>query len=161
MTGLFFPIRLTHENARLPSQEPGDVGFDLFAVEDTYLQPRGITEVRTGIALAGPPELVTLPSGVVMTPFLKVEGRSGLALTGVFPVGGIIDPSFRGEIRVLLFCLEGSSYDPKMVCEGDRIAQLVCYMTLSTSDAFPVGFVKSEESVPSSRGDKGFGSSGR
>jgi dUTP pyrophosphatase len=94
---------------------------------------------------------------VGIVPFFKIEGRSGLASKGIFPVGGIIDPSYRGEICVLLFNSTESSCSFN---SGDRVAQLVCYHSLAPLEGSQVTFEIVDDVVSTDRGDKGFGSSG-
>jgi dUTP pyrophosphatase len=50
-----------------------------------------------------------------------VEDRSGLALRGLTTLAGVIDPGYRGEIKVVLTNLSAS---PIEIREGDRVAQL-------------------------------------
>jgi dUTP pyrophosphatase len=66
---------------------------------------------------------------------------------------GLIDPGYRGEVKVALVNL-----DPEQdyeIQKGDRIAQLVV-IALTPSE-----FSLVEELPPASRGDGGFGSTGR
>ncbi len=101
----------------LPSQQhPDDAGYDLHAREDaTIAAGGGRALVPTGIALA-------VPSGCAGL----VLPRSGLALRhGVTCLNspGLIDPLYRGEIKVLLVNTDPT--DDYTVHRGDRIAQLV------------------------------------
>lgn len=143
-------VKLTHPNARVPCQSrSGDVGFDLYPVEDVTLEKRSVTKVHTGVYLADEP-----PRIESRTTFLKIEGRSGLALKGVFPVGGIVDPTYRGELVVLL---HNSASDDYVIEKGKACAQLVLYSVLTSDDG--VVFVSTDESKSSVRGESGFGSS--
>ena len=72
---------------------------------------RGSTAaVPTGIAMEFPPTHGAL-----------VEDRSGLAVRGVTTLAGVIDPGYRGEIRVVMTNLNAA---PVEIKAGDRIAQL-------------------------------------
>lgn len=143
-----------HSDAVLPTPKPGDVGFDLSSVEDVICcHPGRVAKIPTGLALAKP--MITQDNNSL---FFKVEGRSGLASKGLFPVGGIIDPSYRGEIAVLLF---NSTDAPYVISKGDRIAQLVCYNVLAPNENIGVKFIETEELQASERADSGFGSSGK
>jgi dUTP pyrophosphatase len=101
----------------LPAQQHADdAGYDLHARVDATLDAGGGRAlVPTGIALA-------VPSGFAGF----VLPRSGLALRhGITCLNapGLIDPLYRGEIKVLLV-----NTDPAheyTVHRGDRIAQLV------------------------------------
>jgi len=86
---------------------------------------------------------------------MKVEGRSGLSVKGVFPVGGIIDPTYRGEIGIVLANVSGKDYK---IAQGDRIAQLVVYVV---NTSFSLNMVEVDAITPNyERGEQGFGSSG-
>jgi dUTP pyrophosphatase len=101
----------------LPRQQhTDDAGYDLHARESVELAARGGRAlVPTGLAVA-------IPSGCAGF----VLPRSGLALKhGVTCLNtpGLIDPLYRGELKVLLV-----NTDPERaytVERGDRIAQLV------------------------------------
>ena len=152
-------LKRIHPNAKLPEQAVGDVGFDVSCVED-FVAPAGkVTKVSTGLQPAESIEPLLLENKVLATPFMKIEGRSGLASNGVFPVGGIVDPRYRGEIKVALF----NSTDEDMHFKaGDRVAQFVIYYTLANAGTHTkVAFLETDTVTETDRGDKGFGSSGR
>jgi dUTP pyrophosphatase len=92
----------------------GDLAADLFAAEAATLAPAGepgcTQAIRTGLALE-------LPS----THGALVEDRSGLALRGITTLAGVIDPGYRGELKIVLSNL---SAEPHIVAPGHRIAQL-------------------------------------
>jgi dUTP pyrophosphatase len=148
-----------NENAKLPTKAHGDdVGYDLYALEDVVLDPQEVTKVRTGIAYGGFDALNHGTANFVAV-FPKIEGRSGLASKGIFPVGGIVDPGYRGEIAVMLFNSvrlnsNGSPSTAFKIEAGDRIAQIVFYMTAQPDVS--IGELKQSE-----RGDAGFGSTGK
>ena len=81
--------------ARLPSRaHDGDAGLDLFALDETTLEPGARESVSTGIAV----EIEAGHAGLVVP-------RSGLALRhgiSVVNAPGLIDAGYRGELRVLL-----------------------------------------------------------
>ena len=156
---LSIKFKLTHSDAILPkAAKEGDIGFDLYAVEDFYLFPQTTGVIKTGLTLAG------FSDAPHASWFMKVEGRSGLASKGIFPVGGIIDPSYRGEIGVILFNSNPNPTNPNCVptpykiTKGDRIAQLVLYSVISGGEVL---FKQTEEIEETQRGDSGFGSSGK
>ena len=134
------------EQAQTPAQaHPGDAGWDLYASEAASIAPGNRLAVGTGIAIAVPEG----HAGLVLP-------RSGLAAKhGVTLVNapGLIDPGYRGEVRVLLL-----NTDPEAtfdVAVGDRIAQLLL-VRFEPVDANEV-----EELDVTDRGEGGFGSSGR
>jgi dUTP pyrophosphatase len=102
--------------------------------------------VPTGIAVALPPGVCGL-----------VLPRSGLAARhgiGVVNGPGLIDPEYRGEVKVVLV---NHGSEPWSAAAGDRIAQL-----LLTPFHSPV--VEVVDELPPSADDRGvggFGSSGR
>lgn len=141
------------ETAKLPKPpEYGNVGWDIFSDQDISLTPGTTKKISTNIQLASFEQRGFSGNQLV---YMKIEGRSGMASKGVFPVGGIIDPNYRGEIGVVLTYNNrfGDNYDIK---KGDRIAQLVFYETAGIID-----MSLTEEIQETNRGSSGFGSSGR
>ena len=140
------PFTRLSEAARPPSRaHDGDAGFDLHAAEDALIGPGERASVGTGIALAIPEG----HAGLVLP-------RSGLAARhgiGVVNAPGLIDPEYRGEVRVLL--LNTDLNEPFEVGVGDRIAQLliVRFETPELSEQLALDATR--------RGEGGFGSSGR
>ena len=111
------PIRRLDPDLPLPSQQHAhDAGYDLHAREDVTLSAGGGRAiVPTGVAVAIPPGW----AGLIMP-------RSGLALRhGITCLNtpGLIDPLYRGELKVLLVNTDPT--DDYTVQRGDRIAQLV------------------------------------
>ena len=122
----------------------GDAGLDLCASGSFCIAPGERVLIPTGIAVA-------IPKGFAGF----VQPRSGLAVRsglGLVNSPGLIDSHYRGEIKVIAINLDSSS--PIEISHGDRIAQLVIQ---------PVQTVVVDE-VPeldaTTRGDKGFGSTG-
>lgn len=104
-------------DAILPGQgHDDDAGYDLCANEAIGIAAGGGRAlVRTGLAVAIPPG----HAGLVLP-------RSGLALKhGITVVNapGLIDPQYRGEVKILLLNTDPTT--PYEVRRGDRIAQLV------------------------------------
>jgi dUTP pyrophosphatase len=140
-------LRFTKLNAAatLPTRaHDSDAGLDLYAAESARISPGGRVSVGTGLAVAIPEGM----AGLVLP-------RSGLALrNGIALVNspGLIDPGYRGEVRVLLLNTDSTTDFP--IAPGDRIAQLLLVPTVPASprqaDALDVTV----------RGTAGFGSSG-
>lgn len=137
---------------RLPTRaHETDVGYDIYAhmLSETgqpitrTVQLRGVTPIPTGL-------VVRPPDGY----YVQVCSRSGLAARGLFVANapGIVDPSYIGEIVVLMF---NGSHENQYVKHGDRIAQLVLAPAIYAQVAELRARPKSSE-----RGDAGFGSSG-
>ena len=134
-----FQVRLLRPAAQPPARtRPGDAAYDLRCAEGFSLWPRERATVATGIA------------GLVVP-------RSGLAAShGISVVNGpgLIDPNYRGEIRVVLVNHGDARFEAHA---GDRIAQLLLVPFLA-----PHACVVAElPPSPDDRGENGFGSSGR
>lgn len=140
------PVAKLDPRAELPKRaHEGDAGLDLYACEEAHVGPGERWSVGTGVAV----EIPEGHAGLVLP-------RSGLARDhGIALVNapGLIDAGYRGELRVLL--LNTDPAETFRVSPGDRIAQLVV-----TPIALPEP-VEAPELADSSRGDGGFGSSGR
>jgi dUTP diphosphatase len=133
------------DKATLPTRaHDNDAGLDLYAAEGARIGPGQRVSVGTGLAVAIPGGL----AGLVLP-------RSGLALKhGVALVNspGLIDPGYRGEVRVLLLNTDASS--EFRLKAGDRVAQL---LLVPIATASPLEADSLDSSV---RGAGGFGSSG-
>ena len=140
-------VRLLHPAARPPARtRHGDAGYDLRCVEGFSLWPGERATVPTGVAIALPPET----AGLVL-PRSGLAARYGISLVNS---PGLIDPNYRGEVRVVMFNGGAERFEAQ---PGDRIAQLLL-VPFYAPEALVV-----EELPPSEydRGVNGFGSSGR
>lgn len=164
-------LKRMHDDVQLPTQSEGDVGFDLRASGDIVLNSMTVTKVSTGLQLADDPGTFWLQPdltkvdnhydtvSVPLRSLLKIEGRSGLASRGIWPVGGIVDPSYRGELGVMLY---NSTQTDVKISKGDRIAQLVWYPVLATHHEYTFQLINDVNDVKlTQRGENGFGSTGR
>jgi dUTP pyrophosphatase len=139
--------KLLHPAARLPERSrSGDAGYDLRCVDSFTLWSGERALVPTGVAIA-------LPAGLAG----MVLPRSGLAHRhGVTCLNspGLVDPNYRGELKVVLI---NHGAEPFHAQPGDRIAQLLLVPFLAAT------LVAVGELPPGgdSRGEAGFGSSGR
>jgi dUTP pyrophosphatase len=118
----------------------GDLAADLYAVAGATLEAGATVAVATGIALEFP-----------STHGALVEDRSGLAVRGVTTLAGVIDPGYRGEIKVVVTNLGTVAVEVKA---GDRIAQLRIVQRIEAR------FEEVSELVEAPRGVNGFGSTG-
>jgi dUTP pyrophosphatase len=143
--GVRIKVRKLHAEAQLPRYAHtglfGDLAADLYAVAGTTLAAGATLPVATGIAMEFP-----------ATHGALVEDRSGLAVRGVTTLAGVIDPGYRGEIKVVMTNLSASGVEIKA---GDRIAQLRIVRRIEAE------FEEVTELVEASRGAAGFGSTGR
>ena len=130
--------------ARLPQYAHrgpfGDLAADISALEPVELAPGEIKALRTGLAFEFPPEFGAL-----------VEDRSGLALRGICTLAGVIDPGYRGELKVVLSNLGIECF---RINPGDRIAQLRVVRRLE------VEFTEADSLNSTERAGRGFGSTG-
>lgn len=134
-----------HPLATVPNYaNPLDAGLDLFAVDTTEIAPGETKLIKTGIAIALPPNTEA-----------QIRPRSGLALKHSITVlnsPGTIDAGYRGEIGIILINHGQSSFKvmPKM-----KIAQMVI------APIVRVNITVVTELEDSVRGTKGFGSTGK
>lgn len=139
-------VKKLHEDAKLPqyATQFGDSGADVFAIRDYEIKPGERVLVKTGIAIA-------LSDGYEC----QVRSKSGLALKKglmVLNSPGTVDNSYRGEVGVIICNLSNETH---IIEKGDKVAQLVIV---------PVGqaiFLQVDELDTTSRGNGGFGSTGK
>jgi len=126
---------------------PLSAGMDLCAClegKEVVLEPGTWQLIPTGIAIA-------LPEGYEA----EVRPRSGLALkhgVTLLNAPGTVDADYRGEVGCIMINL---GQEPFVIEDGDRIAQLVIHQVCRAE------LEEAEELPASSRGDGGFGHTGR
>lgn len=120
--------------------EFGDLAADLYASVGVTLAAGSTQAVPTGIAMEFP-----------STHGALVEDRSGLAMRGVTTLAGVIDPGYRGEIKIVVTNLSPTAVEIK---PGDRIAQLRIVQRIEAT------FEEVSELGEAARGAGGFGSTG-
>lgn len=138
------------DGATVPfKKEPTDAGFDLTAV-DYVIDDFGNAEYMTGLA-------VEIPKGYagLLFPRSSISRHSLMLANSV----GVIDSSYRGEIKLKFKPTKdfqgGKGLLRTMYDIGDRIGQLIII-------PYPeIEFVEAEELTETSRGEGGFGSTGR
>ncbi|MCI5911377.1 MAG: dUTP diphosphatase [Oscillospiraceae bacterium] len=136
-----------NENAIIPERKTElSAGFDLCACidEDVVIHSGEIKKIGTGLAVE--------PSdkNVVLLVFARsgIASKNGVTLANSV---GVIDSDYRGEIIVPLI---NNGKEDFTITKNMRMAQLVCMPVL-----FPESVEKTELS-DTSRGTKGFGSTG-
>jgi len=129
-------FKLLTKDARLPTRKhEGDVGFDIYSIENTVIPPGHWKIVHTGIQLAD------MPGNI----FVQVWPKSGLdAKEGITVGAGIIDSGYRGEVLVLLRNLSGFNFH---LAAGDPIAQLIFLPRLDVEVARGEEIVDTERSA--------------
>ncbi len=134
-----------HPAAQLPKYAHtgafGDLAADVYAVEGVAIAAGATVAVPTGIAMEFP-----------STHGALVEDRSGLAVRGVTTLAGVIDPGYRGELKVVVTNLSAATVEVKA---GERIAQLRIVRRIEAQ------FEEVAELAEAARGAAGFGSTGR
>jgi dUTP pyrophosphatase len=139
------PVMLLHDQARLPQRAyEHDAAYDLFAAEGCELPPLGRAVIGTGVALGLPPHVAALT-----LPRSGLAARHGISIVNA---PGLIDPGYRGEVRIIL--LNTDSAATFTVQAGERIAQLL-FLPLTA-----VTLTQAAALDTTQRGAQGFGSSG-
>ena len=139
---VYFTDEFRRQQSTFSAPRPGDAGYDLRALEAVALAPGSRTLIATGIC-------VEIPAGCVGL----IKDRSSMALAGLHTMAGVIDASYRGEIKVLLLNT-GNLYQ---ISSGQKIAQLIVVPCYSQ----PLEPVATLEALSASeRGQAGFGSTG-
>jgi len=132
-----------NDDAKIPSYaHTEDAGMDLFSNENNYTLKVGERKgFSTGIKME-------IPDGYAGL----VWDKSGLAFKkGIKTMAGVIDSTYRGEIVIILINLGSSEY---LVEKGSKIAQMI----VQKIEHFQFSVQNSIENT--SRGEKGFGSTG-
>lgn len=148
-------IKKLREGAVLPKRATeGSVGYDLCAAEDAFIGGMGRTVVPTGIA-------IELPEGYEA----QIRPRSGNSSKGIpgysaqygnrrFSADvllGTVDADYRGEIGIIV-----KNHDFSFMIEkGTRLAQMVINKVETPA------LVEVDELSDTTRGEGGFGSTGR
>ena len=127
----------------IPSySHPEDAGADLKASEYSIVPARGKALIPTGLCLE-------LPGGHVGL----IWPRSGLAVKHSIDCGaGVIDSTYRGEIKVLLFNHSDENFT---IESGNRIAQLL------VQKIEHINFISVDSLEKTQRNEAGFGSTGK
>jgi dUTP pyrophosphatase len=132
---------------QLPSYTTeGSAGMDIRAAVNENLV------VKAGEIILVPTNLsVEIPAGYE----IQVRPRSGLAIKngiGILNSPGTIDSDYRGEVKIILMNFSKEDFT---ISRGDRIAQIVL------SKVYLAEFEESNNLEDSSRGEGGFGHSGK
>ena len=146
-TSLTVEFAKLSDEAKLPTQgSPQAAGWDLYALEETIVERRKSSMIKTGLAVA-------IPEGWEG----QIRCRSSLGKKGMIMPNGIgtIDSDYRGELMVLATWI--GEQDSFTVKKGERISQLlfapVPKVTIVETEYQNLGETE--------RGTGGFGSSGK
>lgn len=131
-----------HKNAITPKYDHlDDAGFGIYSIEEKVLKPMEYCAIATGISSEIPHDY-----------FVSFRDRSSMSIKGLHVMGGVIDSGYRGEWKVILINLSGVDYKIEV---GDKIAQGI----LQSAKQAKIEVV--EDLSNTSRGEGGFGSTGR
>lgn len=137
-------IKKLSEHAKIPTRaHETDAGLDLYSAEENIsICSLSRLVVKTDIS-------IEIPEGY----YGRIAPKSGLAdKHGIDVLAGVIDSSYRGEIKVVLY--NTSQVGALQIFRGDKIAQLI----IEKHYNFPIDIV--EELSDTNRGEGGFGSTG-
>lgn len=143
----FKRLRKELNHIPLPSYATkGSAGLDIYAaIEKPITLPHGAIElVPTNIS-------VEIPEGYE----IQVRPRSGLAAKngiGILNSPGTIDSDYRGEIKIIIINFGKEDF---IIQPAERIAQLI------VSKVYKAKFIETTELNNTSRGEGGFGHTGR
>jgi dUTP pyrophosphatase len=135
-------IKPLHPNFTAPKYATqGSAAFDLVALNDGLCVAGQVTRIPLGFA-------IEIPEGFAM--LITTRSGQGLNYGAGVPHGyGLIDSDYRGEVSMVLSCL-----DPFRWMAGDRIGQAIIIPVLQTE------FIIARELSETLRGSGGFGSTG-
>ena len=140
-------VKRLNNFAKLPTKgSKYAAGFDLYAATDSIVDiaPHSTVKIGTGLAFE-------LPEGI----FAGIFARSGIATKrGLRPANcvGVIDSDYRGPVIV---ALHNDTDEMQSIEPGERIAQMILLPYIEMK------FYETEELSDTSRGDSGFGASGK
>jgi dUTP pyrophosphatase len=131
-------------NIDFTAPREGDAGYDLYSIGEYTVAPQQRILVETGLHVEIPHNYVGL-----------VKDRSSVASAGLHTMAGVIDSSYRGEVKILLLNVGKNDYTIQV---GQKIAQMVVVPVYVEA----VDVVDSLEALTDSvRGAGGFGSTGK
>lgn len=161
-------VKKLHKDAIIPRYaHDTDTGFDLFLVEDLYLEEKETGVAKTGLAFE-------LPNGWGV----MVRNKSGMTVKGVPCITnsfswndeegrfgsemlceredatiyiGTIDESYRGEVGIMV---KNENEYPVVIPKGTKLAQGVL------ERVYHCDFIEVKELSETERGDGGYGSTG-
>ena len=121
----------------------GDAGLDLFIIDALTIEPGETALIKSNISCEntdGKPYLLMPRSSISKTPL-----RQCISI-------GLIDAGYRGEIMAPCDNIKDYEYEIK---EGERLFQLVAH------DSSPIKYTITDNLACTTRGDGGFGSTGK
>jgi dUTP pyrophosphatase len=156
MSQLHYPLKAARIDADKPlgihsPKLPGDVGFDLVAMETVTLRAFQSHDVPVNARLE-------IPEGV----WAEIRARSSIVRRGLQVEAGVIDNGYRGPLFVLVRNMQIPTASPAgrnqnvVINEGERVGQLVLHRIVPSS----LQEVPEIDVQGTRRGGNGFGSTG-
>ncbi len=154
-------VKKMHPDAILPTvaHVGEDLGYDLYALENTEIIVGKSVLVRTGISARATFNSNLMPS-YKQNVGLVIKDRSSMANKGVYTHAGVIDAGYTDEIKVMLsfeppFEAYYVSSSPTItIVQGQKFAQMIPMEVLT-------GPILEVDELPRAhRGANGFGSTG-
>jgi len=135
-------VKRIHKDAKIPRYgHVGDAGLDVFSVMECVLKGGEARAISTGIQVA-------IPDGYVGL----IWDKSGISLKNVHRLAGVVDSGYRGEIKIVLTNMSTETFS---IEKGMKIAQMLVQPIIK------VKVVDSEVLDETTRGENGFGSTGK
>jgi dUTP pyrophosphatase len=107
-------IKRLKSEAKLPSYaHKGDVGMDIYSLEDKVLKPGEHHIFFVGFAMEFSVGYAAI-----------VKDKGSVSKAGLHTMGGVYDAGYRGEYNIHLVNLNDKEYK---VEKGDKIAQIIIY----------------------------------
>ena len=135
-------IKKLHPEAKLPQYaHPGDVGMDMYTLEEKTLQPGELYVFECGFAMEFPIGYAAI-----------VKDKGSVSKMGLHTFGGVYDAGYRGQYNAGIINHSGKEIT---VEKGQKIAQIVI---------FPVEIPtlkEVDELAESERGEGRYGSTGK
>ncbi|MES2023399.1 MAG: dUTP diphosphatase [Patescibacteria group bacterium] len=135
-------VKKLKDGAKLPTyHHPGDVGMDMYAMEEIIVGPGEHARIWHGFALEFP-----IGYGAL------VMDKGSISKAGLHTMGGVFDAGYRGEYNTHLVNLSDKPYTIEV---GDKVSQLVI-TPIVVADLEEVDSLSE-----SARGEGRFGSTGK
>ena len=136
-----FRCKKLHPDAILPHKEDGDAGYDMHSVEAVTIYPGMWKTICLGFA-------AELPYAT----YCQLKDRSSMASKGLVIYAGVMDPSYRGEWKVLMHNISRRNVG---IGRGDKVCQGVIRRFANPVPSWV------DELTETGRGEGGFGSTGK
>ncbi len=135
-------VKKIYEDAVLPTRaHADDAGMDLYVYGEVVLPSGSTAPLPTGVAME-------IPTGCVGL----IWDKSSIGIKGLTTLGGVIDASYRGEVKVVMRNLTDAAVT---FTHGQKIAQMLI-QKVELPEIEEVGVVSETK-----RGEGGFGSTGK